>query len=221
MELVGKLYGLPLYSDPSMPEGVVYMMRGEQRVACFDVDGDSLIQIGGDYMTGKSPTKKQIENIVEAVFKHGRETPDESSNLPEDQLTVADAVEGLLTIYNDLVEFYENDGVKGLVGLDSDGKCTNCGKIYEDNPGSKQKKLPNLSTILEGVEYKTAIRGKYLFLTLQLPMDFGKLGEILSALAPYDFEMIPETGFSSSEYQLNLVSSSPDVIDDVFWKAME
>lgn len=39
---------------------------------------------------------KQIEEVVEAVFNHGKLTPNESGNLPKGQMTIAEAIN---TIY--------------------------------------------------------------------------------------------------------------------------
>ena len=36
---------------------------------------------------------KQIEEILNAVFEHGKQTPDKSYDLPEGQITIAEAMD--------------------------------------------------------------------------------------------------------------------------------
>lgn len=54
--------------------------------------------------------EQQIEKILDAVFIHGKETPEQSYDLPEGQLTIHDAIEQLTT----LIKQRERDAVEGF-----------------------------------------------------------------------------------------------------------
>ena len=86
------------------------------------------------------PKQNKQEQIIEAVFLHGKNTPDKSCNLPDGQMTIIDAINQL----NALISQTRQEAVEEILAIIDEAKKNAFPYDNDEEIKSLQDKIKSL-----------------------------------------------------------------------------